>query len=206
VAEFTGKLFVPACQLKTCLAVIKLTQTFYGSKRLFHMALRASLTKFILVWILVTIDAAVVLQSCKLLKIFTIPKNPGMTLLAGNLRMFGFKPEFGPVVLKFGCRFKCVESMAILAIDGKGFLVHIRMAGKALIAQTQVGFLLLLQLVAGNEIPFVTILAILRCMFPFQFVPCVIVVKFILYQVHNIIVLPVVITVANDAILAFHLV
>ena len=100
VAEFTGKLYMTACQRKTGFAVIKLAQAFYRFKGFLHMTLRASLSKLIFVRILVTIDTVTVLESCKLLIIFAISLTPGMALLTGYLSVSGFELVFCVVMIE----------------------------------------------------------------------------------------------------------
>lgn len=70
------------------------------------MALSTILTKFILMWILMTAGTIRVLNASELLELFTVNRLYFVTLQTLNINMLAGQFVPGIVVIKISCRFK----------------------------------------------------------------------------------------------------
>ena len=193
----TDRLVLPR-KGKSCFVVIEFV--VQNLESLLCMALLAVVTQFVLVYILM---AAVTIgkgYSRKALKLGVITGLFRVTFYTAHVFVLPGQRIMCLFVSESGCRCKVVGSVALGAIHGKCALVHILMTVLAVLAESQICFRPLFDILILNQVGFMAFPAINRFVFAGKFETCSEVVESFFIKTHHVEVPAVVVAVTVGAL------
>ena len=183
---------------KPCFIVVEFVVQNFES--LLGMAFLAVVAQFVLVYILMTTVAIGKGYSRKTLKLGVIPCFFRMTFYTAHIFVFPGQRIMRLFVSESGCRCKVVGSVALGAIHRKCTLVHILVTVLAVLAESQICFRPLFDILILNQVGFMTFPAINRLVFAGELKTRSEVVESLFIKAHHVEVPAVVVAVTAGAL------